>query len=167
MKVLNLEQNVEGFKYKEIMGSIPRKNISSNFKVRDKNSEQQWTQLACHSCLFTRAIGSLLWSHQKSWPKTIGCHMLLQEIWMYSWSAENCSLGSATMLSHMQVPPQQGNKNAFYREEKEVERAVVNSLWLFTGWVFARKEKDSFFFLLDSAIVIGHESFKFWSSKSV
>lgn len=47
--------------------------------------------------------------------------MLLQEIWMYSWSAENCSLGSATMLNHMQVPPQQGKKNAFYREEKEVK----------------------------------------------
>ena len=48
------------------MGSIPRKNISSNFKVRDKNSEQQWTQLGYHNCLLTspRATGSLLRSHQ-------------------------------------------------------------------------------------------------------
>ena len=51
----------------------------------------------------------------------------------------------------------------FYRAEKEGGRAVVNRVHGFSESVFARKEEDSCFFLLGSAIVAGHEMSSFWS----
>lgn len=48
----------------------------------------------------------------------------------------------------------------FSRKVKEVGRAVAakKSPWLFTGWVLTREEEESFFSLLVSAIIKGHES---------
>ena len=36
--------------------------------------------------------------------KQIDCQLFLQPEWVYSGSAENCNLGSATTVSHAQVP---------------------------------------------------------------
>lgn len=52
--------------------------------------------------------------------------MFLQQRWVYSGSAENGNLWSATMVSHMLVPVQQGKEDIFNREEKGIGTARVN-----------------------------------------
>ena len=52
--------------------------------------------------------------------------IFLQEIWIYSGSAENCNSASATMVSHMQVHTRQGKEKALIRRKKKVRRAIVN-----------------------------------------
>ena len=49
--------------------------------------------------------------------KHIDGQIFLQQRWIYSRSTENCSLGSASMVSHGQVPTQQG-KDTLYRRER-------------------------------------------------
>ena len=64
----------------------------------------------------SRAFGSLLWSPYrlpKCWPETNRIQIFLQQSWVYLGSAENCRSGSATMVSHMQIPSQQGKENPF------------------------------------------------------
>ena len=61
-----------------------------------------------------------------------------------------------------------GKENAFLEGEREVGRVLVNKVsmnfhWLSPCW----REKESFFFLLGSAFVIGHESFPLWSPISL
>ena len=52
------------------------------------------------------------------------------------------------MASHVQMPTQQGKENA-YKEGKGVCRGYSKqSAWLVIGWVLARKEEQSLFFLL-------------------
>ena len=46
----------------------------------------------------------------------------------FIWISENCSSGPATMVRHMQVPTQQGRKNAFIEEKRKLGgRAIVNN----------------------------------------
>ena len=101
----------------------------------------------------------------------LGFHLLLinketvdiaPERWIYLGSAENLNSGSATIASHVQVPTWQGQE--IHGEEKDVGRVIVKqSPWLFIGWVLAKKEEDSTFFFLGSAIITGRESSLFWS----
>ena len=90
--------------------------------------------------------------------KQIDCQIFLQQRWLYLRSAENCNSVSATIASHMQVLTWQGKRNTFCREEKKIGRALIKSLWLFIGWVLTRREEESFFFLLDCAIITECES---------
>ena len=70
-----------------------------------------------------------------SGPET-NWQIFLQQRWVYSGSAENCNLGSATKTSHVQVPTRQGKEVAFKRKDKKVGRAIVNKEPMaFIGWV--------------------------------
>ena len=91
--------------------------------------------------------------HQNVDPKQIDCQIFLPQRWVNLGSAENCNLGSATMVSHREVPKQQGKENS-YKEEKEVGRAIVNRAH---GFPLAEllPRKKSLFFLLSSAIAQG------------
>ena len=56
----------------------------------------------------------------------------------------------------MKIPPQQGEH---FTEGKKVGRATINQeLSLFSDAVLARREEESLFFLLGSAIMTDHES---------
>ena len=97
--------------------------------------------------------------HQNVDLKQIDCQIFLQERWIYSGSAENCNLGSATMVSFRQVPAQQGEENSFIEGKGSWEGySKQGVLWLFFGWVLARREEESFVLLLSSAIVTRCES---------
>lgn len=96
--------------------------------------------------------------------KQVDCQVFLQQRWIYSGSAENCSSESATMVSHMQVPYCKGQRKLLQRWGKEAGRAVEKSPRLFIGLVLSRKDGESFF-LLDSAMVSGCELF--WSFSSM
>ena len=64
---------------------------------------------------------------------------------------------SATLANLMQVAVQKEMVNSFIEGKKDFGRAIVNSSWFFIGWVLAREEEESFFFLLGSAIFTRHE----------
>ena len=66
--------------------------------------------------------------------------------------------------SYLQVPTWQGKEIHLQRGTGNGRTTETNSPWLFIGWVLARKEEESLFFLLGSTMVIGHESFPFWSA---
>ena len=80
------------------------------------------------------------------------------------------------MVSHVQVPNKMEGRT-LYRGEKEVVRAIVSKESLSFYWLscdclslaelLAGNKKESFFFLLGSALVIGCESCPFWSSNSI
>ena len=53
--------------------------------------------------------------------KQMDCKIFLQQRWAYLVSAENCSLGSATMVSHVQVPAWQGKENTFKGRKRKRE----------------------------------------------
>ena len=53
----------------------------------------------------------------------IDCQMFLQQRWVYLGSAENCSSGSATMASQVQVPARRGKESLLSRREED-RRAV-------------------------------------------
>lgn len=55
---------------------------------------------------------------QKDWQ------IFLQEMRVYSGSAENCNLGSATMLSQGQVPTCQEKESTFMDGGREVGRVI-------------------------------------------
>ena len=70
---------------------------------------------------------------------------------IYSGSVEDCSRGSATMVNHMQILPWQGREMSFLDSKRKLGGfSETKNPWLFIGWVLARKEEESFFFLLDS-----------------
>ena len=72
--------------------------------------------------------------------KQTDCQLFLQQRWVYSGSIENCSLWSAIMVSHAQVPQTARERECFYRKEKGVGRAIINKVpMLLIGWVLARK----------------------------
>ena len=48
-------------------------------------------------------------------------HLFLQQRWVYLGSAENCSSGSTTMVSHMQVSAHQGKANVFMEGKRMLE----------------------------------------------
>lgn len=50
-------------------------------------------------------------------------------------STENCSSGSVTMTSPVQVPVGQGKKITFYRDEEEVGRPTVNKDSMAFHWL--------------------------------
>ena len=95
----------------------------------------------------------------------IDCQVLFQQRWGYLGSAKNCNLGSATMVSHMQFLAREGEENSKHRGKGSWEGCSKKSPWLFIGWVLASKEEESYF-LMNSAIVAGHESSPFWSLDS-
>jgi len=151
------------------MGSIPRKNISSNFKVRDKNSEQQWTQLGYHNCLLTspRATGSLLRSHQNldlkqqvviCYSRKYACIHDQQRIAV--WDLQPC-------WTICKFPHSKGRRMLFIERKKELRSCREQSMAF--HWLSLSQERRGFFLLpvLDSAIIMEHESFKFWSSISI
>ena len=72
--------------------------------------------------------------------KQMDCQIFLWQKWIYSGSAENCNLGSATMMSHVQVSTWQGKETVFTERKRKLEGYSKLRAWLFTGWVLARKE---------------------------
>lgn len=58
--------------------------------------------------------------HQNIDLKQIDCQIFLQQKWVYSGSAENHSLGSATVASFRRVPAQQGEESYFYRGKRKL-----------------------------------------------
>ena len=68
------------------------------------------------------------------------------------------------MVSHMQVPTQQGMENAFLEGkgswEGKVSKESMGYYWLRP----CQQRREPFFFLLSSAIVAGCESSPFWSN---
>ena len=56
--------------------------------------------------------------------KQIDCQLFLQQRWVYSGSAENCNLGSATMVSQGQVPTCQEKESTFIEGGREVGRVI-------------------------------------------
>ena len=65
------------------------------------------------------------------------------------------------MVSYMQVLGKQGKENTLYREEKEVGRALEQRVHGFSLAEFLPGNKESFFLLVDSFVVSGHESSPF------
>lgn len=49
--------------------------------------------------------------------KQVVCQLFLQQRWVDLDSEENCILRSANFVSHVQVPPWQGKKNAFLEKK--------------------------------------------------
>ena len=71
------------------------------------------------------------------------------------------------MVSHMQVPHSKEKRTLLRKGKQSCESySKQKSSWLFIGWLLARKEEESLFFLLDSSIVSGHESAPFLSPNS-
>ena len=67
--------------------------------------------------------------------------------------SKECYFKSVPMANHMQIPAQQGEENTFIEGERKLGGLQqAKSLWLFIGWVLARKEEESFFSLLVSAL---------------
>ena len=85
-----------------------------------------------------------------------------QQRWVYSELAENCSPRSATTVSHVQVPTQQGEETAFIEGKRGWESCSQQRV---CGFSLAESlpEKESFFFWMDSALLAGCESSPFWS----
>lgn len=68
----------------------------------------------------------------------------------YLESADNCNLGSTTMVSHMQDPTWQGKENLFIAGgEKEEGRAVVNEESVAFHWLNPCQEGRGIFLLLE------------------
>ena len=83
--------------------------------------------------------------------KQIDWQIFLRQMWVYSGSAENCNLGSATMGSHMQVPTQ----NMFIEQGRKLgEGAVVNKEFMAFHCLSSCQERRWIFFLLGSAMVL-------------
>ena len=100
--------------------------------------------------------------------KQIDCQMFLCLRWVFPGSADNCDLESAVLMSPMQIPPQRGEKHAFIKRKRELGGLQwTKSWWLFIGWVFAREEGVSLFFLSSSAVLAGRKSSAFCSPDSI
>jgi len=84
--------------------------------------------------------------------------------WIYSGSAENCSLGSTAVASHVQSTTWR-KKNTLTEGKGSWREWVRNSLWLFIGWVLDREEEESLL-LVDSAIFAVCERSSFWYPSS-
>ena len=55
--------------------------------------------------------------------KQIDCQVFLRQRWVYLGSAENCNPRSATLVEPHACPQQARERECFYWEEKEVQRA--------------------------------------------
>ena len=82
------------------------------------------------------------------WPEVNRLPDILQQRWVYSESAENYNLESATMVSHVQVAEQQRKEILLYRGQGSQE--WTRNLWLFIGWFLVRPKEKSFFLLVVS-----------------
>ena len=90
--------------------------------------------------------------------KWIDYQVFLQQRWVYLGATENCKLGSASLVSQMQVSTQKGNMNTFIGENGS-GRAGINMSSSFSL-------ADSVF-ILGSAVISGHESSLFWFHNSI
>ena len=103
--------------------------------------------------------------HQTVGLKEIHCQLSLQRRWIYLGSAENCNLGFVNSESCREFPRQQGKEN-FYKEEKKVERAIVNRV---RGFPLAEllPGQKSLFLLVRLCPITGHECSPFWFPNSM
>ena len=89
--------------------------------------------------------------------KQVDDQIFLQERWVYSGSAGNCNLGSATVVIHVQVSTWQGKENNFIEGKRKLGRlGQTNSPWF--PLAESLPGKESFFFLLGFVIIRGCES---------
>lgn len=145
---------------------------TSRPRISEKNSERQWVQLWVLP-LFARHRWSLcggpLWTPlapPKCWPET-DCQIFLWGRRVYSGLTENWILGSATVVSSGQIPCIAREGEGFYRGERKVgELKETKGPWLFIVWVLARKEDESSFFHLGSAVFTAWGRSPFWSPNS-
>ena len=119
-----LQVNPEN-KPRDLQAQIQEKDTASRGQ-QEKPRERQWAPCRHLTCLLTspRAFKAFLWSSYgppKCWPNT-DCQLFLQQKKKkkkklgeggYLGSADNCNSGSATMVSHMQVPVREAGP--FYR----------------------------------------------------
>lgn len=59
--------------------------------------------------------------------------------------------------------PHNAKEELFFRGDEKVGWAIVKRTWRLMRWAVAWKEEETFFLLLDSAIVVDYESAPFWS----
>ena len=99
--------------------------------------QHQWVlDLFFKICIGTEQVGSAVywrkrdkelwsWVHLLYWPETDN-QIFLQRRYVSSGSAGNCNLRSATMVSQVQVPTQQGKEPAFI----EGGKGGYSTVWL-------------------------------------
>ena len=63
----------------------------------------------------------------------MNCQIFLQQTWVYSGSAENCTSGLKAMVSCEPVTPEQGKEDAFTEGKGRYEGDSKKSLWFFIG----------------------------------
>ena len=81
--------------------------------------------------------------------------------WVYSELAESCNPRSATTVSHVQVPTQQGKETAFIEGKKDWESCSKQTV---CGFSLAESlAEKSFFYWMGSALLARCESSAFWS----
>ena len=73
--------------------------------------------------------------------KQIDCQIFLQQKWICSGSAENCNLGCATMMSHVQVSTWQGKETVFTGRKRKLEG--YSKLSLAFHWLSPYQERSS------------------------
>ena len=90
-------------------GQIQEENLPTSPKVSEKSSEHSGLSVGtapiCSPA--SDSLGVLSGphtGHHKVDLKQIDCQLFLQQKWVYSVSAKNCSSRSATMVSHVQIP---------------------------------------------------------------
>ena len=69
------------------------------------------------------------------WPKTNGLPDISPATWVYSRSADNCNLGSATMVSHVQVHSKNGEENSIIKGKRKSGGARVNKEPMAFHWL--------------------------------
>ena len=101
-------------------------------------------------CLLDDYFPPNLTSSLLHWPKTNRRPGISQQRWVFSESAENCNLGSATRVSHTWVPTAQGEDSAFTEKKRKVRGCREQRA---RKWVLTKKEES--FFSLGSAVIWG------------
>ena len=71
------------------------------------------------------------------------------------------------MVSHLQGPIWQRKENTFIGRKKKLGRLANKESMAFQWLSPCRKEEETFFFLLDFALVRAHGSSPYWSPDSI
>ena len=123
-------------------------------------------------CVIYRTISiNCCWSEanrlQNISPAHMGLFGIIRELQF--WVCHHGESHASPMELHHGKFPCTAREELFYRGEKEVGMAIVKKTnpWLFIGWVLVRKEEESFFFLLGSAVGWRLRDSPSWSPNSI
>lgn len=141
-------------------------------RVSETSSELSQLNWGCPSCLLTgpTAYAGLFWSPKVDLNQR-DCQLFPQEkkkTKVYLRSAENCNSGSASLASHIQVPPPHGKGRRLLRGGEGRQEAAGNRTHCFLSTESSSGKVGLWLhFLPGSAAVPGCESALFWSPDSV